>query len=159
MHARWRYSHIRGFLELGLVDEAARELVQLPPEEQDRPIALALRAAILQEQQRWPELACVAAELVRKQPQEAGWWIAHAYAIRRSESLREAEAILREAEQRHPRDATIQFNLGCYACQRGDLNTARECVARAIVLDDHFREAAREDPDLAPLREHDDALS
>jgi predicted Zn-dependent protease len=152
MHSRWRYSHIRGFLELGLIDEAAQELAQLPAHEQDGPVALALRAAILQEQQRWPELATVAAELVRQQPAEAGWWIAYAYAIRRSQSLREAEAILREAEQRHPKEATIQFNLGCYACQRGDLNLARERVTRAIALDGSFREAAGTDPDLAPLR-------
>jgi len=153
MHARWRLSHARGFLELGLIDDAAAELAQLPLEEQDRPIALALRAAVLQEQERWPELALIARELVRQQPDESGWWIALAYATRRSESLREAEAILRQAEQRHPEDATIQFNLGCYACQRGDLHTARERVVRAISLDQAFRNAASTDPDLAPLRE------
>jgi predicted Zn-dependent protease len=152
MHTRWRLSHVRGYLELGLIDEAAEELASLPPSERDRPHALALRAAILQEQQRWPELATVSAELVRQQPSEAGWWIAHAYAVRRSESLQEAEAILREAERKHPNDATIQFNLGCYACQRGDLRAARDRVTRAIALDDSFREAAGTDPDLAPLR-------
>jgi predicted Zn-dependent protease len=152
MHPRWRLSHIRGFLELGLIDEAAQELAQLPPEEQERPATLALRAAILQEQKRWPELAAVAADLVRQQPEEAGWWVTRAYAVRRSESLREAEAILREAEQRHPRDPTIQFNLGCYACQRGDLSTARERVDQAIALDERFRAAAATDTDLAPLR-------
>ena len=80
-------------------------------------------------------------------------FVSLAYATRRSESLREAEAILRQAEQRHPEDATIQFNLGCYACQRGDLSTARERVVRAISLDQAFRSAASTDPDLAPLRE------
>lgn len=152
MKARWRLSHARGYLELGLFDEAASELASLPPEEQERPAALALRAAVLQEQQRWPELAAIAGELVRQQPDEAGWWIALAYATRRCESLREAEAILRQAEQRHPDDATIQFNLGCYACQRGDLTTARERVVRAIALDAAFRSAASSDPDLEPLR-------
>lgn len=152
MHARWRLSHVRGYLELGLIDEAAEELTHLPASEQERPVALALRAAILQEQQRWPELALVATELVRQQPTEAGWWIAQAYATRRSQSLREAEAILREAERQHPDNATIQFNLGCYACQRGDLTTARERVFRAIALDAHFQAAAETDPDLEPLR-------
>jgi len=152
MHARWRLSHARGYLELGLVDDAAAELAQLPAEEQENPLALALRAAVLQEQERWPELAAVARELVRQQPHEAGWWIALAYATRRSDSLREAEAILRQAEHLHPDDATIQFNLGCYACQRGDLTTARERVIRAIALDQNFRQTASVDPDLAPLR-------
>ena len=56
------------------------------------------------------------------------------------------------AEQRHPEEATIQFNLGCYACQRGDLKVARERVTRAIALDAAFQQAASTDPDLAPLR-------
>ena len=43
--------------------------------------------------------------------------------------------------------------LTCYACQRGDLHTARERVVRAISLDQAFRNAASTDPDLAPLRE------
>lgn len=152
MHPRWRLSHVRGYLELGLVDEAAKELARLPSPDCDQPHALALRAAILQEQKRWPELASVSAELVRQQPSEAGWWVAYAYATRRSESLHEAEAILREAERQHPNDATIQFNLGCYACQRGDLKAARHHVTRAIALDESFREAAGVDPDLEPLR-------
>jgi Flp pilus assembly protein TadD len=153
MHSRWRLSHVRGYLELGLIDQAAAELALLPAEEQEAPTALALRAAILQEQQRWPELATTAAELVRQQPGEPGWWIALAYATRRSESLHEAEALLREAERLHPADGTIQFNLACYACQRGDLLAARVYLRRAITLNEDFRAAATTDPDLAPLRE------
>ena len=66
-----------------------------------------------------------------------------------------AESILLDAERAHPREATIQFNLGCYACQRGDLPAARRRVDRAIALDPAFREAAATDPDLAALRETD----
>ena len=63
-----------------------------------------------------------------------------------------SEAILRDAETHHPDEPTIQFNLGCYACQRGDLTEARRRVERAIALDGDFRRQAREDADLAPLR-------
>ena len=95
----------------------------------------------------------VAGQLVRLQPEEAGWWTLWAYAARRADSLAVAEKILREAEIAHPSDATIQFNLGCYACQRGDLAEARVHVNRAIALDERFRETATTDSDLAPLRE------
>lgn len=153
MHPRWRLSHVRGYLELGSIDEAAAELAHLSPAEQERPVALALRAAVLQEQERWPELVTIAGRLVRLQPSQSGWWIALAYAVRRSDSLQEAEAVLRKAEQTHPHDPTIQFNLGCYACQRGDLRCALERVTRAIALDQDFRNVATIDPDLAPLRD------
>lgn len=153
MHPRWRLSHVRGYLELGSIEEAAAELARLSPAEQELPVALAMRAAVLQEQQQWTELAEVAARLVHLQPAQSGWWIALAYATRRSDSLSEAEAVLREAERTHPDDATIQFNLGCYACQRGDLRAALERVTRAIALDRDFRSMASLDPDLAPLRD------
>jgi Tfp pilus assembly protein PilF len=63
--------------------------------------------------------------------------------------------ILLEAERTHPKEAAIQFNLGCYACQRGDLAEARRRVERALAFDPSFREAAASDPDLAPLRAAD----
>jgi Tfp pilus assembly protein PilF len=109
----------------------------------------------LQEQKEWTSLAPLAASLVREKPEDPGWWIMWAYAVRRAESLANAEKILLEAEANHPKEATIQFNLGCYACQRGDLARAQTYVDCAIALDEHFRDAAATDPDLAPLREQE----
>ena len=143
MDLKWRLSQARGYLGLGMVAEA------------DQTEVLALRAAVLQEQSDWPPLEEVARELVRRQPTESGWWITWAYATRRNRSLAAAENILLDAERAHPREAAIQFNLGCYACQRGDLLAARQRVDRAIALDPAFREAAATDADLATLREAD----
>jgi Tfp pilus assembly protein PilF len=153
MQLKWRLSHARGYLSLGMVSEAEAELSQIPAEEASTIDVLALRAVLLQEQKKWQPMRQVAAELVKLQPEDAGWWIMWAYAARRAESLAVAEKILREAEVAHPSDATIQFNLGCYACQRGDLVSARLHVDQAIALDERFRETATTDSDLAPLRE------
>lgn len=153
MQLKWRLSHARGYLELGMVDEAAAELRRIPREERDATAVLALRALVLQEQGRWRALHTTAAELVRRQPEEAGAWVTWAYAARRAVSLAAAEEILRDAESRHPADPTIQFNLGCYACLRGDLKAARARVARAVALNAAFREHARADPDLEALRQ------
>jgi tetratricopeptide (TPR) repeat protein len=152
MKSGWRLSHARGYLGLGLLEEAAAELAALPAHEADSLEALALRALVLQAQQQWLLLQPVAAALVGRQPEEAGWWITWAYATRRVDSLASAEAILRDAEIRHPEEPAIQFNLGCYACQRGDFAEARRRVDRAIALDASFRLQAATDDDLAPLR-------
>jgi predicted Zn-dependent protease len=152
MHPRWHLSHARGYLELGLVEEAAAELAQLQPGQPDETEIMGLHALILREQSRWTELCVTASELTRRQPHLADWWITLAYATRRAVSLHEAEAILREAELRHPKEPTIQFNLGCYACQRGDVAEARRRVAAAVAIDAHFSAAAATDPDLAALR-------
>lgn len=152
MQSKWRLSHAQGYLGLGMVAEAAAELEQLPDSERDTTPVLSLRIAILQEQKNWPALRDAAIEFVRRTPNEAGGWVTWAYAVRRSESILAAEEVLRIAETKHPAEPTIQFNLGCYACQLGDLAEARRRVDRAITLDGKFRELAATDADLAPLR-------
>lgn len=152
MDLKWRLSHARGYLGLGMVEQAAVELDQLPADAAQETEALELRALVQQEQEKWPALVETARQLVLRQPGQAGWWIAWAYATRRSRSLAAAEAILLEAERTHPQEATVHFNLGCYACLRGDLTEARRRVERAITLDKSFRAAAASDPDLAALR-------
>lgn len=147
-----RISHVQGYLGLGMVAEAAAELKLIPLPERDSLEVLALRVAVLQEQSDWPALTGLAGEFARRAPTEAAAWVTWAYATRRAQSLSEAENILLKAESHHPADPTIQFNLGCYACQRGDLAEARRRVDRAIGLDKNFRLLAGTDPDLAPLR-------
>jgi len=153
MELKWRLSQARGYLGLGMIKEAGVELDHVPVEAAQQTEVLALRALVLQEQAKWPPLVDVARKLVLRQPAESGWWITWAYATRRSRSLEAAEAILLEAERTHPQEAAIQFNLGCYACQRGDLAEARRRIDQAIALDKTFKETAATDPDLAPLRE------
>lgn len=153
MNLKWRLSQASGYIGLGMVREAAAELEQVPAAAARRPEVLALRALVLQEQEDWPELVEVAGRLVKIRPREAGWWIAWAYATRRSQSLVAAEAILLRAEQVHPHEPTVQFNLGCYACLRGDLDEARRRVDRAVALDESFHRMAATDPDLALLRQ------
>ncbi len=147
-----RISHAQGYLGLGMVAEAAAELELIPLPERDSLEVLALRVAVLQEQGDWPALATLAGEFAHRAPTEAAAWVTWAYATRRADSLPAAEKILLEAESHHTADPTIQFNLGCYACQRGDLVEARRRVDRAIALDKNFRALAGTDPDLAPLR-------
>src|SRR5262245_45774676 len=147
-----RISFAQGYLALGMVTEAAAELQHLSPFDAQRPEATAVRLAILHEQKKWDEVRDLSRELVRRSPDEAALWVSWAYATRRAESLEAAERILREAAAQHPIEPTIQFNLGCYACQRGDLITARAHVERAIALDSKFAKLAATDPDLAQLR-------
>jgi Flp pilus assembly protein TadD len=147
-----RISYAQGYLALGMVTEAAAELALLAPSDAQRPEALAVRLAVLHEQKKWDEVCILARDLVRRSPSEPALWVTWAYATRRSVSLSAAEKILREAVAHHPVEATIQFNLGCYACLRGDLVAARALVDRAIALDPKFSQLAATDPDLETLR-------
>jgi Flp pilus assembly protein TadD len=152
MHVKRHLSYAQGYLELGLVDEAAAELAHIAAPESDSPEVLTMRMAVLHEQEDWPKLANLAAVAVQRSSSDAGAWVTWAYATRRAHSLAAAETILLKAERQHPTDATIQFNLGCYACLRGDLAAARRRVDRAIALEPKFLHAVATDPDLAALR-------
>ena len=153
MQLKWRLSHARGYMELGMLDAAAQELTLIEPEWKDSAAVLEIRVRIHQERQEWTQMADVAAELVRREPTVAGWWILWAYGARRGASLANADAILRQAEKLHPDNATIQFNLGCYACQMGNMIVADARVTRAIKMDPAIQARAQEDPDLQPLRD------
>jgi Flp pilus assembly protein TadD len=153
MLTKRRLSHARGYLELGMVAEAEAELAHLTGPDAELPEALTLRLAVRHEQEDWPAVRDLARALVRHESAEAAVWVTLAYATRRADSLIAAEIILLQAEKHFPQEATIQFNLGCYACQRGDVKEARRRVGQAITLEEKFREIAATDPDLAPLRE------
>lgn len=147
-----RISHAQGYLQLGMLAEAAAELECIQGSDAQTTEVLTLRLALLHEKQDWPAVRELARQLVRRNPAEAGLWITWAYATRRSESIEAAEAILLEAEKLHPVEPTIHFNLGCYACQRGDLPTAKRRVDAAAGIDPKFLEIAQTDPDLEALR-------
>jgi hypothetical protein len=50
-------------------------------------------------------------------------------------------------------DALTRFNLGCYACQMGQIKLAKEWVRQAIDFDPKFKMIALDDHDLEPLWE------
>jgi tetratricopeptide (TPR) repeat protein len=152
MLTKRRLSHAQGYLELGMLAEAAAELDQIAGTEAKALPVIAVRLAVLHEQKNWPAVRELAEHLIQRGESDAGLWVTWAYATRRAESLDAAEKILLEAEHHHPADATIQFNLGCYACQRGDLVVARLRLDRAVALDPKFASLALTDPDLEPLR-------
>ena len=152
MNLRWRLSHARGYLALGMLTEAGAELDAIAPAEAGATEVQTLRVALLHELQDWPRLLVLARELVARQPEEPGWWVSLAFATRRVESLAQAHTILLEALGRHANEAIIHFNLGCYAAQTGALDEAARRVRHAIALSEDFREIARRDSDLEPLR-------
>jgi Flp pilus assembly protein TadD len=89
--------------------------------------------------------------LVKVDPETAGWWISLAYALRRTESVENAEAILLRAQAIHPEVTMIAFNLACYASVAGRMEEAKARLLHAIGLDKDIRGLAIDDEDLRPL--------
>jgi Tfp pilus assembly protein PilF len=75
-----------------------------------------------------------------------------AYATRRVDSIEAARVILLDALAKHPEAAIIHYNLACYDCQLGHLDSAKQFLARAVELSPGYKRIALEDDDLKPLR-------
>lgn len=148
----WRVRHAAGFRELGLLKEAERELKALSKKDSQRLEVIAEWTFLHQERGEWAKMCEAAGRWVQGHKEEPAAWVAWAFSLRRSVSLAAAERLLLEALLHHPHNATIQFNLGCYACQSGNLIQAQRRVAKAISLDATFKALAQTDPDLEPLR-------
>lgn len=146
--------HLRaaqGYIELGMFVEASDELECIAPEHRSQPAVLAFRYEIYSRLEIWTHAEVVARQLVKIAPEDQGCWISWAYATRRCQSIDAANQILLDAEKLHPKNANIQFNLGCYACQMGNLEESKRRVEAAISLDEKYRAMALDDQDLEPL--------
>jgi Tfp pilus assembly protein PilF len=144
---------VLGYLELGMIAEANAEIENLPPQEKSRTDVLEMRLEIYRQAGSWSLMEVVARELLRTMPDNPDPWSHLAFAVRRNESLNVARELLETAEAMFPVDATIQFNLGCYACQMGDIKEAKKRVEKATSLDRKFQMLALDDPDLEPMWE------
>ena len=124
---------------------------EIEPEEKARNEVLGARVNLYIAAKKWHVAAAVASHLVKVEPETAGWWISLGYALRRTERVEKAEAILLRAQAIHPKVAMIAFNLACYARVTGRMEEAKERLRHAIELDKDIRGLALDDEDLKPL--------
>jgi tetratricopeptide (TPR) repeat protein len=134
-----------GYLELGILQDAWDSLEEIPAEQRHLPPVLQVRLEIYRRMEKYEGMATIAEHLTKALPEDSQNWISLAYAQRRYLDLQTAEKTLLEAQKRFPEEATIPFNLACYACQMGRLDEAREKLAKAIEMEPSFKKAGIED--------------
>ena len=135
-----------------MFDDAAMVLEEIEPEDKTRTEVLGARIALYITAKKWDMAAAVASHLVKVEPENEAWWINLAYSVRRSEGIKQAEAILLRAQAIHPKVAMIAFNLACHASVTGRIEEAKERLQDAIKLDKNICGLALDDEDLKPLR-------
>ena len=86
-----------------MFDAAALVLEEIAPEEKTRNEVLGARVNLYMAAKKWDMAAAVASHLVKVDPGNEVWWISLAYAVRRTESVENAEAILLRAPAIHPK--------------------------------------------------------
>jgi Tfp pilus assembly protein PilF len=142
-----------GYLELGMVEDAANEIECISPDQKNSSEVLGVRLEIYRAAEKWSLMEVVARELWKRHQDQPVYWNDLAWAVRRAESVGSANAILLQAVEKFPEDAMTSYNVGCYACQLGDIEQAKMRVGKAIELDPKFKLLALDDADLEPLWE------
>jgi predicted Zn-dependent protease len=141
-----------GYLELGMMVEAAEELEAISGEDRLSPAVMRLRSELYMQAKNWDLLLAVARELMRLVPDSEQGWIHSAYALRELGRVSEAKAVLIEAESRHgPTSGVLHYNLACYHCLLGEMPAAKTRLAIACRMNPAWRKAALDDKDLKAM--------
>lgn len=142
----------QGYAELGMFDDGLAELGTLPEELQQETIAIELRLAILMQAHRWNIALIVSRELYRSAPDKSIGYIHAAFCLHELGATQDARDLLLAGPEALHSEPTYHYNMACYECRLGNLDLARAHLDRSFQLDKKFRQFARTDPDLEPLR-------
>jgi tetratricopeptide (TPR) repeat protein len=140
-----------GYTQLGMFLEANEQLENIDPFNRVAPEVLALRVDIYRGLQKWDLMREIAGRLCEFDPTKVQWAISYAYATRRANDLNAARDILVASLPKFPREAIIYYNLACYDCQLGEIDSARQYLKQAFRIDPNWISQALEDQDLKPL--------
>ena len=144
-----------GWLELGNPAEAKAELSKISKSVREHVDVLELEWLILSQEKDWSAALDIAKAIVKKAPDRASGWLHQAYALRRTTNggLLAAWNALSGVIDRFPEEATIFYNLACYACQMDRMDDARKLLNRAMDVGGRkqITKMALSDDDLKPL--------
>ena len=135
-----------------MTEEAVAELDELPLNAQLRGDVLEMRVLILMKACRWREAMDACEKLCAVAPESAPGFIHMAYCLHEQGRTRQAKEVLLEGPASLNRDPTYHYNMACYECVLGNIETARVYLKTSFSLDNKLRDFAREDPDLRPLQ-------
>ena len=143
----------QGYSELSMFDDAVKELDSLPEEAAQHSTVVELRAVILIQGKRWKQALAASQELCRQEPEKTTGFIHAAFCLHELGRTGDARDLLLRGPESLRAEATFHYNLACYECALGELELARMHLEKSFALDKNLREFARNDPDLAALRE------
>jgi len=134
-------------------NDAWDELEELQPQFRHLSQVIILRVLILNNLGKWEEASIIGKGALRHYPEFGALYVATAHALRNCKGAAEARAMLVAGEPFLESEAVFHYLLACYDSALGNLEDAKEGVARAFELEKGLRVKALDEPDLAPLWE------
>ena len=143
----------QGYLELEMMDEALHELETLTESERNLAEVLHMRLFIMMRLQRWEEAVTAAGKLRGVCPEGSDGYIQGAFCLHEMGRTEEARMLLLESPAALRDEPTFHYNLACYEAVLGNVQDATKHLQTSFRMDHHFRELAKADPDLEPVRD------
>ena len=140
-----------GYHELGMAEEALRELDTVGPAHRGEIPTLELRAVLLLQLGRWQEAADTHAELCRLDGACAERFIAWGCCLYELGRIADCRAALSAAPAAARGHGLWNFHLACYESLLGHKEEAGRLIHRALELDPRLLGMARRNENLAPL--------
>lgn len=143
-----------------MIAEAAAELEAVPRRDRFAPAVMAARVEVHTAAGQWDVVATFARRVLKMDAENVAAWISLGCAVRRTEGVDAARQLLLTLVPRFgSKHAIIHYNLACYTCLVGEIETAKDCLAVACKMDAGFKAAALSDPDLQALRDQLGSIS
>jgi predicted Zn-dependent protease len=142
----------QGYCELQMYDDALAELDALPDTARHEPTVVEMRLMVLMQAKRFSAALEIARELCTLRPDSPVGFIHAAFCLHETGCTEEARMLLLSGPPALEKEATFHYNLGCYECALGRFESAREHLKKSFEMDRKFREFAKTDRDLEPLR-------
>lgn len=141
-----------GWLELGLPEDSLRELQSLSARDRMRKEALEMKLSAEMQAHRWNAGADTGRLLCLRDPKEPRFFINAAFCLHETGDTLAARNWLMTGPSGLIDDPLFHYNIACYHAVLGESKQARSHLARAIAMDDAFREMAANDRDLVALK-------
>lgn len=140
-----------GYFELGMAEEALRELDTLPEADQAEEEVLELRFVLNQHLGRWEAASAVCEKLAHLKGADADRFIAWGCCLYELGRIEECRSALMQAPEPARNHGLWNFHLACYEAILGRRDEATRLIRRALELDPRLRCMAERNENLAPL--------
>lgn len=143
---QWTLSFAQGYLELGMLSEAERELKKLSLKQRCYADALELRVQLLLQQGRYKSAARLARSAAKMYPGVAEFYSYAAAAYEELQQPENAKNVWISAPSLFHVSGLFHFTLARFEAQMGNNLEARQHMALAIELDPDIQTRAKSDP-------------
>lgn len=148
---RWGLSFARGYLDMGMLAAAERELNRLSVRHRCYADVIELRVRVLLARGRYEKAAWLARSAAKVYPGVAEFYLYAARAYEALERPDQAKAVWVSAPSLFHVSGVFHYNLARFEAQLGNRTSAREHIALAIELDPAMADRAENDPGLREL--------